>query len=182
MPRYVAFLRAINVGGQHVVRMEDLRRQFERLGFTDVETFIASGNVVFTTTSRDGPALERKIERALEKAFGFEVKTFVRTLAELADVAAHKPFPEARMKSAVAYCVGFLPAPLAPAAVKSVLALKSEEDDFHVNGREVYWISTKGQGQAAFSNAVLEKLLKAKSTLRGVRMLEKLAAKYASKR
>jgi len=182
MPRYVAFLRAINVGGQHVVRMEDLRRQFERLGFTDVETFIASGNVVFTATSRDGAALERKIEGALEKTFGFEVKTFVRTLAELADVAARKPFAEARVKSAGAYCVGFLAVPLAPAAVQSILALKSVEDDFHVDGREVYWISTKGQGKAAFSNAVLEKLLKSKSTLRGVRMLQKLAAKYPSKR
>ena len=181
MPRYVAFLRAINVGGQHVVRMGDLRRQFERLGFTDVETFIASGNVVFTATSRDGAALERKIERALEKAFGFEVNTFVRTLAELADVAARKPFPESRVKTAGAYCVGFLPAALAPAVVKSVLALKSAEDDFHVEGREVHWISTQGQGRAAFSNAVLEKLLKGKSTLRGVRMLQKLAAKYPSK-
>ena len=80
MPRYVAFLRAINVGG-HVVKMDDLRRRFAQLGFTEVETFIASGNVIFSSPSRDAAALEKKIERQLEKSFGYEVKTFVRTLA-----------------------------------------------------------------------------------------------------
>jgi len=180
MPRYVAFLRAINVGG-HVVKMDDLRRQFERLGFKDVETFIASGNVVFTAASRDAAALERKIERALEKAFGYEVKTFVRTLAEVAEVAAHKPFADSRIRSAGAYCVGFLAAPLPPDAAKVVLALKNGEDDFHVNGREVYWICTKRQGESTFSNALLEKTLKARSTFRGFNTVQKLAAKYPPK-
>ena len=176
-PRYVAFLRAVNVGGR-VIRMEDLRRVFEKLGFGDVETFIASGNVIFSSPSTEMEALERKIERALEKTFGYEVKTFVRTFAEVAQVAAHKPFPEARVQTAGAYCVGFLPARLAPAAAKRVLALKSAEDDFHINGREVYWLSTKRQGEAAFSNAVLEKTLDARSTFRGLSTIRKLAAKY----
>ena len=65
MPRYVAFLRAINVGG-HIVKMDHLRELFTQLGLTDVETFIASGNVLFTTSSKSGPALEKKIEQALE--------------------------------------------------------------------------------------------------------------------
>src|SRR5205814_3611258 len=76
MPRYVAFLRAINVGG-HIVKMDDLRRQFEKLGFTDVQTFIASGNVIFTSPSKDGKALERRIEERLEKAIRYEVRTCV---------------------------------------------------------------------------------------------------------
>jgi len=180
MPRFVAFLRAVNVGG-HVIRMDDLRRAFVKLGFDDVETFIASGNVVFTSRSRDGAALERKIERSLEKTFGYEVKTFVRTLAEVADVAAHKPFPEARVRCAGAYCVGFLPATLSPEAAKRVLALKSDDDDFHLNGREVYWLSKNRQGEAAFSNAVLEKTLAARSTFRGFNTILKLAAKYPPK-
>jgi uncharacterized protein (DUF1697 family) len=177
MPRYVAFLRAINVGG-HVVKMDDLRRRFAQLGFTEVETFIASGNVIFSSPSRDAAALEKKIERQLEKSFGYEVKAFVRTLAEVADVAARQPFDDSRVKTAGAYCVGFLAARLPPAAAKSVLALKNGEDDFHVAGREVYWISTKRQGEAVFSNALLEKTLKMRSTFRGVRTVQKLAAKY----
>ena len=63
--RYVAFLRAINVGG-HTVRMEALRREFESLGATNVETFIASGNVIFDTARRNAAALERAIEEHLQ--------------------------------------------------------------------------------------------------------------------
>ena len=61
MPRYVAFLRAINVGG-HTVKMDQLRRLFERLGFSKVETFIASGNVIFESASRSAKALEKNTE------------------------------------------------------------------------------------------------------------------------
>ncbi|NTU66209.1 MAG: DUF1697 domain-containing protein, partial [Chloroflexi bacterium] len=64
MLRYVAFLRAINVGG-HTVKMDALRRHFAALGFAGVEKFIASGNVVFDTTARNTHALEKKIEQHL---------------------------------------------------------------------------------------------------------------------
>ena len=92
MPRYVAFLRAINVGG-HVVKMDHLRTLFEEIGLTEVETFIASGNVLFNSPSKSGPALERKIEKQLRTALGYEVATFVRTHAEVQQVAAYEPFP-----------------------------------------------------------------------------------------
>src|SRR4030095_12804333 len=82
MPRYVAFLRAINVGG-HIVKMDQLRKLFTQLGFTDVETFIASGNVLFTSPSKSGAALEAKIEKHLKAALGYEVATFVRTATEV---------------------------------------------------------------------------------------------------
>ncbi len=78
MPRYVAFLRAINVGG-HVVKMERLRGLFAELGFAKVETFIASGNVIFETRAKTAGALETKIERHLHDALGYEVTTIVRT-------------------------------------------------------------------------------------------------------
>jgi len=181
VPRYVAFLRAINVGGSHLVKMDDLRREFEKLGFTEVQTFIASGNVIFTTPSKDGKALERRIEERLQKAFGHEVRTFVRTESEVARIAAYAPFKPAQIRAAAVFCVGFLEAPLKPDAVKAVMSLRTADDDLHVNGRELYWISKKGQGQAEFSNALLEKTLKARSTFRGVNTVVKLAAKHGCK-
>src|SRR5262245_61029712 len=119
MPRHIAFLRAINVGG-HTVKMATLCELFEELGFTDVSTFIASGNVIFNAPGKNTAALEKKIETHLEKALGYEVKTFVRNLPELAALAAHKAFPEARVKTAGAFCVGFLAEPLSPAALKAL--------------------------------------------------------------
>jgi uncharacterized protein (DUF1697 family) len=104
--RLVAFLRAINVGG-HVVKMDDLRGHLKALGFTGVETFIASGNVIFSSRSAATPALERKIEAALHDALGYEVKTFLRTDAEVAAIARYRPFKESQLRGAHALYVGF---------------------------------------------------------------------------
>lgn len=176
MARHFAFLRAINVGG-HTVTMVRLRELFEELGFTDVETFIASGNVIFSSRSGTAAALERKIEAHLETSLGYEVKAFLRSGPELVALAAHKAFPEARVRTAAAFCVGFLAAPLDAAAKKSLAGLKTDVDDFHANGREVYWLCKLRQSDSRFSNVLFEKSLNARVTFRGANTVSKLAAK-----
>jgi uncharacterized protein (DUF1697 family) len=177
MPRLVAFLRAINVGG-HTVTMQVLRELFEDLGFKGVETFIASGNVIFVSQSTNVKTLQKKIESHLRASLGYEVRTFIRTDAEVAEIARYKPFPESAVQSAATFCVAFLAEPLDAAAAKALMALRSDVDDFHVNGRELYWISKNRQGESTFSNARLEKILRAGATFRGVKTVVKLAAKY----
>jgi uncharacterized protein (DUF1697 family) len=177
MPRLIAFLRAINVGG-HTVTMARLRAEFEALGFSDIETFIASGNVIFTSRQRDAAAMVRKIEARLRASLGYEVATFVRTDAEVAAVARYKAFPPARVKTAGAYCVGFLDEPLDAAATRGLMAFKTDIDDFHTNGREVYWLCRKGQGESTFSNAIMERTLKVRATFRGINTVARLAAKH----
>ena len=174
MPRYVAFLRAINVGGR-VVTMSTLKKEFERLGFTDVETFIASGNVIFRSPSTSVPALEKKIETALQKALGYEVATFIRTDAEVLAIANHAAFPPARVAGAAALNVGITASVLSPVARKALDGLASEIDVFHVNGREVYWLCQKKQSDSKFSNALFEKTLKTRSTFRGINTMLRLA-------
>jgi uncharacterized protein (DUF1697 family) len=181
MPRLFAFLRAINVGG-HTVAMEALRGHFEALGFKGVETFIASGNVIFESRSTDLDPMERKIESHLLKSLGYEVDTFVRTEVELAAIAKYKPFEEPRMRSAGALNVAFLAEPLEAAAKKSLMALKTEIDDFRVHGREMYWLCKKKQSESKFSNALFEKALGLRATFRGVNTVAKLAAKYVGSR
>jgi uncharacterized protein (DUF1697 family) len=176
--RMVAFLRAINVGG-HTVKMEELRRHFTALGLEDVETFIASGNLIFTTRSRAMPALERKIEARLLTRLGYEVSTFIRTETEVADIARYQPFTPSRLQQAGAQCVGFLAQPLGAAAIRSLMALKTDIDDFHVHGREVYWLCQKNQGESTFSNVVFERAVQARCTFRGVNTITRMVAKYA---
>src|SRR5947209_3109353 len=103
--RYVAFLRAINVGGR-TVTMERLRALFDSLKLRRVETFIASGNVIFDASGAP-EALERRIERRLEQALGYEVGTFVRSVEELAAVAAHEPFAASDAAAAHSVSVTF---------------------------------------------------------------------------
>jgi uncharacterized protein (DUF1697 family) len=175
MPRSVAFLRAINVGG-HNVAMSVLKREFERLGCKNVETFIASGNVIFTAASQSIGSLERSIEEVLHGALGYDVATFVRTDAEVAAVARYRPFPESDVARAAALNIGFVSEPLSPAGRRALQALATGIDSFHVHGREIYWLCRKKQSGSTFSNAVLERTLGIRSTLRNVKTIVRLAA------
>ena len=177
MVRYIALLRAINVGG-HTVKMDTLRQLFESQGFTGVETFIASGNVIFETRTSDAAKLVATIEAGLRKTLGYEVATFVRTDAELAEVAAHQPFPQKQIDAARALNVGFLAAPLGAASAKRLIALRSDIDDFHVHGREIYWLCREKQSDSTFTNVAFEKTVGVKATFRGINTIRKLAAKY----
>ena len=97
MIRYIALLRAINVGG-HKVKMDRLRKLFESLGLSNVETFIASGNVIFDSPAEDARTLEKQIEDYLRKSLGFEVATFVRSVSELEAIAGYRPFMPPRIQ------------------------------------------------------------------------------------
>jgi uncharacterized protein (DUF1697 family) len=173
---YIAFLRAINVGG-HTVKMDELRRMFESCGFAGVETFIASGNVIFEAQPDSPLELEMLIERHLSEALGYQVATFIRNPVELTGIAGCQPFPQAQFAEAVAFNVAFLKAPLDGPQVQKLAERKTEIDDFRADGREVYWLCRKKQSESTFSNAVLEKTTGMPSTLRGMNTLQKLVEK-----
>jgi uncharacterized protein (DUF1697 family) len=177
MPRYIAFLRAINIGG-HTVKMDALRQHFESWGFEGVVTFIASGNVIFEAGADNPQKLERLIETRLRAALGYEVATFIRPPHELVDIAGCQPFPDPQFITAVAFNVAFLKEPLDDGLVQKLMLRKTEIDDFRVRGREVYWLCRKKQSESSFSNAVLEKTTGKPSTLRGMNTLKKMAKKY----
>jgi uncharacterized protein (DUF1697 family) len=177
MPRLIAFLRAINVGG-HTVTMERLRQEFEAMALKDVETFIASGNVIFTSRSADVAALEKKIEARLRDSLGYEVATFLRTDAEVAAVAGYQPFPAAQIEDGAVVYVGFVQRPLDAAATRAVMTFKTETDDFRVKGREVYWLRKARHGDSPFKYVSLEKKLKIRATFRGINTVARLAAKH----
>jgi uncharacterized protein (DUF1697 family) len=176
--RYIAFLRAINVGGR-VVTMARLRDVFVGMGFRGVETFIASGNVVFESRATDTAALERKIERALGTALGYEVATFVRTPAEVAAIARYQPFPEDALSRAAGLNVGFMAAAPTQAARRGLESLRTTCDQFHINGCELYWLLEKKQSESKISNAVLERAVKARATFRGINTIRRLDAKLS---
>ncbi len=173
MPRYIAFLRAINVGG-HTVTMADLRRHFETLGYANVETFIASGNVLFDS-SRKPAALEREIEAGLLAALGYEVATFIRTPTEVAAIAAHQPFGP--VEEGHTLFISLLKALPDKGAQASVLALQNAVDGFHFHERTFYWLRRGGNDSTKFSGAQFERLIKAPATARNQNTFVRLAAK-----
>lgn len=179
MPKFIAFLRAINVGG-HVVKMDQLRLLFEALGFANVETFIASGNVIFDAKSKDTNTLQQKIEKHLHQALGYEVATFIRTLAELDQIAKHQPFAESEMnRPGNTLYVGFIADNPAKAVSQKVAALATAVDELKVTGREVYWLLHTNFSDSKLSGAILERTLGMKATFRNINTVRRILKKYS---
>lgn len=178
VPRYATFLRAINVGG-HTVKMSDLRASFQALGFDNVGTFIASGNVIFDSSETDESKLERTIERALETDLGYPVEPFVRSMGELEQIAKRDPFgrgdPQDQERSVYVAFLGRRPT---DEAVGRLVALATEDDTFAVVGREAYWLRRGGIGTSRFSGGLLEKTLGMPATLRGLPTITRIVARY----
>jgi len=178
MQRYIAFLRAINVGG-HTVKMDSLRKYFEESGFTNVETLIASGNVIFETDSRDTEVLARQIESDLEQLLGYPVATFIRTPSELANVLGNNPFasdePDSEEQSLY---IAFLPAAPGAEAMEGILASRTAETEFVLKDREIFCRFRKKMSDSKFSGARFEKTIGMPMTMRNINTVRKLAVRY----
>lgn len=151
--------------------MERLRSAFEAMGFRNVSTFIASGNVLFDTSARSGAKLEERIEAALRAELGYDVATFLRTPAELAAVADSGIFAG----ETGAIYVAFLKDEPAAERVAGLEAMSNELDRFEVHGREAWWLSVTGMGKSKMSGAKLEKVLGTTATARNITTVRKLA-------
>jgi len=173
--RYVALLRALNVGG-HTVTMARLQELFVELGLDNVSTFIASGNVIFDTKARSRKSLEARIAGHLGTRLGYGVPTFLRTPDELAAIAGRRVYPaKALAAQGVRLFIGFLPDVPAPAAARKALALQASTDELKLFGSELYWLCRVPVGDAAFTGAGLERALGVPVTVRNVTTVRKLA-------
>ena len=177
MPRYAAFLRAVNVGGR-VARSDALKKAFESAGATDAETFLASGNVVFSSKVSRG--LEAKLAKALAASLSFEVPVFVRTLEEVVALSLHRPFTEPAVAAFPTYLVGFLSKELDAAGVERLSLLSTKEDLFHVRGRDFWWLSKHHQARPAITGRQLEKALGQATTLRNVNTVRRMAKRFGA--
>ena len=175
--RYVCFLRAINVGGRYVT-MTELKKIFVKMGLDNVETFIASGNVIFDST-RKPEQPEKLITSKLRESLGYEVASFVRTIPELRAVAEHQPFDAEAHERAIGYTVAFTTKAITKEQNARLAAYCTEFDEFTSRGSEIYWICRGRQSASQFANAKMEKNLGTSATWRGINTVRRLVAKYA---
>jgi uncharacterized protein (DUF1697 family) len=179
MHHYIAFLRGINLGKRRP-EMAELRAIFVAMKFTDVATFIASGNVIFASKVANSGKLEKQIQARLEKSLGYSVDTFVRTRAEVAAVAAFRPFAKTDFDNpANTIHVAFLPVPLSPDQGRLLLACRTDVDEFCVQGREFYWLCRIKSNESKVWTSPPMKAVKLPSTsMRNLTTVRKLAALY----
>jgi uncharacterized protein (DUF1697 family) len=175
--RYIAFLRGINLGKRRLA-MSKLKALFEGLGFDDVATFIASGNVLFSSKVTDTGALEAGIAKHLQASLGYEVDTFVRTTAEVAKVGAAKIFREDGQNGINIY-VSFLQNALPKETARKLAAVRTEADEFRVDGREFYWLCRiRSTDSKVWSLPEVKALRLPTSTMRNMTSIRKLIAKH----
>jgi len=175
--RYVALLRAVNVGGR-TVKMDRLRTLFEELKLRNVETYIASGNVIFESTAAAN-ALESRIEKHLSKSLGFDVPTLVRSTEDFAAVAGHDPFAERPPIGKLgALYVGFLKTAAASDGMKKIEALANVSNTFRLHGRELYWRAEDRRAVLEIPIATFERAFGCEATFRNVTTVRKIADRY----
>jgi uncharacterized protein (DUF1697 family) len=177
MERYVAFLRGMNLGGRRI-KNDELRSEFEALGFVDVACFRASGNVVFGADGGDEGALSARIEAGLGESLGYAVPVFLRGAAELLSIATSEPFEA----SLVAASKGKLQVILlldAPAKKqrKDALDLATDEDRLAIDGREIYWLPNGGMSESELDLKAIGAAL-GLTTIRTKGTIDQIAAKH----
>jgi uncharacterized protein (DUF1697 family) len=168
----------MNLGGRRI-KNEELRRHFEEMGFEEVATFRASGNVIFSTTKREaGSKLAARLEKELDARLGYDVPVFLRGIEEVAAIAAQQPFTPKQVKESKGKLqVSLLKKPSA-AAKKKALALATDEDLLAIDGRELYWLPSGGLLESDLDLKAIEALLGA-DTRRTMGTIEQIASKYA---
>jgi uncharacterized protein (DUF1697 family) len=171
----VSLLRGVNVGGQ-MIKMDALRALYESLGLRKVETFIQSGNVVFTTQARDRTALTKRLEDAIEKKFGFHSDVILRNATELRDVLARNPFAERLDIDPAKLLITFLASDPDPEGCVKVRTLDIAPEELHIDGREVYVYFANGMARPKLSWHQIGKVLKTPGTGRNLTSVRRLLA------
>jgi uncharacterized protein (DUF1697 family) len=178
MDSYVAFLRGMNLGGRRI-KNEELRRHFEEMGFGEVATFRASGNVTFASPKREAESkLAKRVEAELDKRLGYDVPVFLRSIEEVVAIAAQKPFdPRLIEKSKGKLQISLLMKKPSATARKKVLALATDEDLLALEGRELYWLPSGGLLDSELNLKAIEATVGV-DTRRTMGTIEQIAAKY----
>ena len=176
MPTYISLLRAVNVGGKNKIKMDALRLLYESLKFSDVQTFIQSGNVVFKTKPQS--RLAERIELAIENKFGFRPSVILRSAEEMRAIVNASPFlnrsgiePSRLLVTFLANDPGLDPS---AAARAKVLATKAEPEEMHLCDREIYTYFPNGMARPKLSMAQVERTLKVPCTGRNWNTVLKL--------
>ena len=145
---YVAFLRGINVGGHALIPMAELKNAFEKMGFENVRTVLASGNVVFETGQKDSTALTRALESGLKEAFHREINVILRSMDDLKKILSSEPFRGITVTSGIQLYVTFLSEKSGPRTITLPYTSPQKEISLlHATPREVFSVLHRFKGK-----------------------------------
>ncbi|MCI4365105.1 MAG: DUF1697 domain-containing protein [Thermoplasmata archaeon] len=176
MPSYVALLRAVNLVAYQRVAMPALRALVERMGFTEVRTLLASGNLVFRGSAPSGEALEPRLEKEIGRGLGVTTEVMVRSAAEWVEVVRKNPFPKEARDDPARLQVVFLKGNPAPSAWKALDGAIRGPEVVRSGGRHAYITYPTGMGTSRLTMSVIEGRLGTRGTARNWNTVTKLLA------
>ena len=176
MTGYIAFLRGINVSGQKIIKMEDLKESFISFGLKNVKTFIQSGNVLFESTDADPIKLNSKIGKKLSNVLGYEVPILLRTVAEMEGLIQSDPFKGLKPKESEKMYVTFMNEEPKQKHTLPLFSSKKDVEIFRMYKQDAFCISHRINGSFGFPNAFIEKELKVVATTRNWTTVNKIMA------
>jgi uncharacterized protein (DUF1697 family) len=170
----ISMLRGVNVGGHNKIKMDQLRAVYESLGFRDAQTYIQSGNVVCRADKRDVATAGTRIEKGIERSFGFRPSVIVRSAPELREVIVRNPFAKRSGIDGSRLLVAFLASSPGADALDKVLKIKCEPEELRVSGREIFIYFPNGMARPTLPLATVERTLKISFTGRNWNTVRKL--------
>ncbi len=173
--RYISILRGINVGGNRKIRMADLKVMFESLGFSNVRTYIQSGNVIFESDQMLSTTdLEKNIQQSISESFGFDVPVIVRTEEEMAKSIANNPFWKEKDADIDRLHLTFLKDLPVSEKLEKISSLAFPPDKFEIIGRDVFIFCSAGYSDSKLTNQFFESKLGVQATTRNWKTVMKL--------
>jgi uncharacterized protein (DUF1697 family) len=173
MTAVVSLLRGVNVGGHHAIKMDALRTLYESLDLHDPRTYVQSGNVVFRTREQDLAKLAERVEKAIERKFGFRPAIIVRTSSEMRDVVAGNPFAKRQGIEPSKLIVTFLAYDPGQETQDKLRKLKTAGEELQIRGRELYIYFPNGMGRSKLP-ALIDRTLPTPGTARNWNSVTKL--------
>lgn len=169
MPLYLALLRGINVSGKKIIKMEDLRKLMGDAGYTNVKTYIQSGNIVFESPEQSSDKLAAAIEALIEKHYGFDVTVFVTDKRAVENAIDNNPFTEGREEEPSGFkklYVTFLSEVPTPENMEKLSQAPIGDDLIELINDILYFKMESKASDSKLSNTLIESKLKIKATTR----------------
>lgn len=171
MNTYISMLRGINVSGHNKIKMEELKKLYETLGFSNVQTYIQSGNVVFKSSDTNISKLTGKIEKRIKRVFGFDVPVLIRTKNDFRKLIQNTPFIK---KDISKLHVTFLSDTPSQLPIDEIKKIKDELEEFFISDKEIYVFCPNGYGRTKLNNNFFEKKVGVSVTTRNWKTVNKL--------
>jgi uncharacterized protein (DUF1697 family) len=176
MTAVIAMLRGVNLARHNRIKMEELRALCTSLKLRDPQTYVQSGNVIFSTREPNLVRLSKRIEKAIEEKCGFRTDVIVRTAAEMRDVIARNPFAKRNAIEPGKFLVLFLRDEPGPEVQAKARNIKADPEQLRLHGREVYIYFPNGMGRSKLSTVAIERALETPGTGRNWNSVTKMLA------